>query len=276
MPLPPPAARTGRIAPTPSGFLHPGNLLNFLLNARLTGKEGRLFLRVDDLDRARFRPEYLADIFRVVDLLDLPVTDGPRDAEDFARHWSQTTRMYLYRAALDHLPAHPLVFPCACSRRELATGDHPHGCLTGAVDWTAPTVAWRVDTRALPPQTLTDAGPKATERTVDLHATMPFFALRRKDGNPAYQLTSVVDDRHFGINVVARGEDLVPSTAAQSVVCDLLDYPPLAEWLAVVHHPLITGSDGIKLSKSAGAAGVPYVPDEEELSRLWSIVTEWA
>ncbi|MEO0733268.1 MAG: glutamate--tRNA ligase family protein, partial [Bacteroidota bacterium] len=164
-----------RLAPTPSGYLHRGNAANFALNALLAKQtDGRLLLRIDDLDRGRFREEYLEDIFQTIAWLGLEVTDGPRDAVEFHARWSQEHRMDAYREALEQLRNHELVFACACSRRELAQGKHVHGCLEGRVDLDAPGVAWRIDTRRL--------------GNDYLHREMPDFAIRKKDGRPSYQL----------------------------------------------------------------------------------------
>jgi len=258
-----------RLAPTPSGYLHRGNAANFLLNARLAEADGRLFLRIDDLDRARFREEYLEDIFRVIERLGIEVTDGPKDAEDFQANWSQEIRTPAYQAALEQLRDHPLLFACPCSRKELATGKHHHGCLRGEVTLDMPGVAWRVNTRSLAAVTIPDVV-RAEDFTITPHDAMPDFALRRKDERPAYQLACVVDDELFGIDVVGRGQDLLPSTAAQSLVSDMLGYESLFERIRFLHHPLITEAGGAKLSKSAGAAGVSGLAsfDVEELHGL--------
>ncbi|PPK88100.1 glutamyl-tRNA synthetase/glutamyl-Q tRNA(Asp) synthetase [Neolewinella xylanilytica] len=228
-----------RIAPTPSGYLHPGNAANFAANA-LLADGGPLLLRIDDLDRERFRPEYLEDVFEVLHWLGIDWTHGPKDATDFERHWSQEYRMTLYLEALEELRtrAPAQVFACPCSRKELADGVHVHGCLRGSIAFNRPAVAWRVDTRG----------------TI-LHESMPWFAVRKKDGRPSYQLACTVDDLHFGITECARGEDLRDSTAAQALLSDLLGYPPLLERIRFVHHPLIL-EGGEKLSKSQGSRGV--------------------
>ena len=228
-----------RIAPTPSGYLHLGNAANFAANA-LLADGGPLLLRIDDLDRQRFRPEYLQDIFEVLEWLGIEWTQGPRDPKDFAEHWSQDRRMGLYRSALDDLlsRAPAQLFACPCSRRELAEGGHRHGCLRGQVPFDRTGVAWRVDTR-----------------DTELHATMPWFAVRKKDGRPSYQLACTVDDLHFGITECARGEDLRDSTTAQALLSDMLGYPPLLERIRFVHHPLLLDG-GMKISKSQGAPGV--------------------
>ncbi|MCP9234790.1 glutamate--tRNA ligase family protein [Lewinella sp. JB7] len=230
-----------RIAPTPSGYLHLGNAANFAANALLARRWGLdLLLRIDDLDRARFRPEYLQDIFDVLEWLGIAPTVGPRDPADFAAHWSQERRMPLYVAALETLRsrARAHVFACPCSRTELADGVHAHDCLNANISLSEAGVAWRINTRGTP-----------------LHASIPDFVVRKKNGRPSYQLACTVDDRHFGVTACARGEDLRDSTAAQAMVSDLLGYPKLAERIRFIHHPLLTVG-GEKLSKSQGAAGV--------------------
>ncbi|WP_168797652.1 glutamate--tRNA ligase family protein [Neolewinella litorea] len=243
-----------RIAPTPSGFLHLGNAANFAANA-LLADGGRLLLRIDDLDRARFRPEYLQDVFDVLEWLQITWTDGPRDAVDFAAHWSQEHRMPLYHEALDRLAGSERVFACPCSRRELAEGTHQHGCLTQKVALNSHGIAWRMDTRG-----------------TALHDTIPWFAVRKKDGRPSYQLACTVDDQHFGITACARGADLLASTEAQALVSDLLGYPPLRERIRFVHHPLLTDG-GEKISKSQGARSVrDWGVSPEE---VFHIAREW-
>lgn len=227
-----------RLAPTPSGYLHLGNAVNFTACALLARREGLgLLLRIDDLDRRRFRPEYLQNIFDVLRWLGVDWTEGPRDAADFERHWSQKYRQPMYVAALDRLRtrARAQLYACPCSRKELAGGMHAHNCLSACIALDRPGVAWRIDTRG-----------------TALHDRMPDFVVRKKDGRPSYQLACTVDDEHFGITHCVRGEDLRDSTAAQAHLSDLLGYRPLHERMWVVHHPLLLDADGGKLSKSAG------------------------
>lgn len=268
-----PRTRRARLAPTPSGYLHRGNAANFLLNARLA-EGGELLLRIDDLDRGRFRPEYLDDIFRVIDWLGITVTEGPANAEDFAANWSQEHRMPLYRTALELLRDSKLVFACPCTRKELARETHHYGCLQGKVALDTPEVAWRINTRELEtliiPDRILPAG-----FTVDLHADIPDFVVRTKAGRPSYQLACTVDDQFFRINTIGRGQDLLPSTAAQSVVSDLLGYQPFFERVKFLHHPLVVGPDGEKLSKSAGGQGVSMITEALDDELLSQLVSSW-
>ena len=255
--LPPSPERLARLAPTPSGYLHAGNAANFLANQLLAGPEGGLLLRIDDLDQGRYRRPYVEDVFRTLEWLGIEPTEGPSGVEDFERNWSQWKRLPLYGAALERLRDHPLLFACRCSRRELKGGRHRHHCRLGRVDFAEENVTWRVNTRKLPRQ-LGGFRYLATNRhrRYDLHAEMPDFAVRLRNGMPSYQLACTVDDHHFGVNVCARGLDLLPSTAAQRLLSDLLGYPPLFDRVLFLHHPLLEAKPGEKLAKSSGAAGV--------------------
>ena len=266
-------SNTVRLAPTPSGYLHRGNAANFLLNARLAGPEGRVWLRIDDLDRGRFRPEYLEDIFRVIERLGITVTDGPSSPRDFSDNWSQEYRMKDYHAALGQLRTSGLLFACPCSRTELANG-HQYGCLQGKVSLDAENVAWRINTRDLYPVRVPDLV-RAEPFAVRLHDVMPDFVVRKKDGRPSYQPACVVDDNLFGITTVGRGQDLLPSTAAQALLSRLMGFGELFARIDFLHHPLLTEADGRKLSKSAGAEGVSGLGDGFQPAKLEALVTGW-
>jgi len=89
-------------------------------------------------------------------------------------------------------------------------------------------------------------------------AEMKDFVVRKKDGYPAYQLSSVIDDIHFGVDLIVRGKDLWPSTLAQLGLAAQMNLPAFAS-VCFVHHDLIKDERGKKLSKSAGAASVQYL-----------------
>jgi glutamyl/glutaminyl-tRNA synthetase len=238
-----------RLAPTPSGLLHLGNAYSFLLTAQLAAQsQGSLLLRIDDLDNDRKRTEYLADIFESIAYLKIGIDRGPQSLSDFEKSWSQKTRLQLYHAALTKLVAGGHVFACSCSRKELLT--KACVCVEHKLDLETPNLAWRV---FVPEKTVirfTDARLGAV--ACDLHEGLGNFVVRRRDGIPAYQLVSLVDDLHFGINAIVRGEDLLPSTAAQIFLANLLGEYSFAENY-FLHHALIRSSSGQKLSKSEGA-----------------------
>jgi len=108
-----------RLAPTPSGYLHLGNACNFLLTwlwIRHLG--GELWLRIDDLDQARVRPEYIEDIFQQLDWLGLDTDQGPRSVGELQKTWTQQLRTERYLSALTTLKNTGALYRCICSRRQ--------------------------------------------------------------------------------------------------------------------------------------------------------------
>ena len=224
-----------RLAPTPSGFLHAGNALNFVLNwlaARL-GDAG-LLLRIDDLDADRKRPEYVQDIFDSLTWLGLDWDEGPRLNSDFEENWSQHLRLPLYFKTLNKLREKDLLFACRKSRRDLEPFDgvYPPEFRDQGLSLDEPDVAWRIKTPG--------------------GFSMPDFVVRRRDGLPAYQVASLADDLHFGVTHVIRGADLEQSTEAQRFLAGCLNENKFLN-INFLHHPLMTDERGGKLSKSAGA-----------------------
>jgi glutamyl/glutaminyl-tRNA synthetase len=179
-----------------------------------------------------------------------------------------------YFAALDKLRSNGHLFACPCSRKELATGKHKYSCLQGKVSFDAENVAWRVNTRDLEPITIPDLIQREGF-TVDLHQAMPDFAVRRKDGRPAYQPACVVDDVLFSINTVGRGQDLLPSTAAQAVLSKWMGFGDLFERISFIHHPLVTGTNGTKLSKSAGKTEGPIIGTSVQPADFSNLLNGW-
>jgi glutamyl/glutaminyl-tRNA synthetase len=228
-----------RLAPTPSGFLHVGNAFNFVLNAALARvhPQGRLLLRIDDLDADRKRPVYLSHIFQTLDALGITWDEGPSGPDDFERNWSQRHRLDIYQAALQQLRSLQLLFPCQLSRQQMAAiaPDYPLELRHFESDFEQPDTAWRANT--------------------PLGAPLPAFVVRRRDGVPAYQLASICDDLHFGITHVVRGSDLIPSTQAQQWLAQAAGWTDFAR-IQFEHHPLMTDPSDQKLSKSTGAVPI--------------------
>src|ERR1044071_3750597 len=109
-----------RLAPTPSGFLHIGNILSFSVTVAIARKTGaRVFLRIDDLDRERMQPEYVQDIFDTLNFLEIPWDEGPTDAVEFEKEYSQLHRLNLYKQALDKLKANNNLFAWDFTRSRL-------------------------------------------------------------------------------------------------------------------------------------------------------------
>jgi glutamyl-tRNA synthetase len=243
----------GRLAPTPSGLLHQGNLLVFAVawqQCRIAG--GKLLLRIDDMDTARRRPAYINDIFSQLNWLGIDWDEGPQNEAEYIASWQQIHRLELYEAALHQLAAKNLVYPCGCSRQQL----HKlplleHRCREKNIHQAQAGDAWRL---RLPENLTIDFTDTFTGKcTVALTKHMPDFVVRKKDGKPAYQICSLVDDLHFNINHIVRGQDLLASTAAQLHLADLLGLGTFKQthWL---HLPLVVDANGNKLSKSQNAS----------------------
>lgn len=116
-----------RIAPTPSGYLHLGNVLSFLITVTLGKRYGaKLLLRIDDLDTTRTRKEFVCDIFSTLEFVGIPWDEGPRDYKDYRENFPQSIRLPEYEAALDQLRKHGHLFACTCSRKTI-TAANPNG-----------------------------------------------------------------------------------------------------------------------------------------------------
>jgi len=247
-----------RIAPTPSGYLHLGNVLSFVITAALAAKTGaRVLLRIDDFDRERTNKLYTQDIFDTLNFLEIPWDEGPRNVMEFEREYSQAHRMDLYRKALQQLKEDGQLFACTCSRAQVVTAGaesvYPGTCRDKNISLGIGNVSWRLNTDHTKELYVKTLG-GATKKTI-LPAPMHDFIVRRKDGFPAYQLISVVDDIHFRVDLVVRGDDLWPSTLAQLYLASALGAHSFLH-NTFYHHPLLTTAAGQKLSKSEGDTSV--------------------
>lgn len=243
-----------RYAPTPSGYLHRGNLFSMLLTWLWTRQQGgRILLRIDDLDRARFRPQYLEGIFRSLEAWGLDWDLGPSGPEDFERHWSQQQRLPLYQAQFEALQSQNLVFPCQCSRaqqrREQLDGGYGGRCLAQKPPYESERQwRWRPELKEI-----SLLHPDGRWRSGRPASALRHAVLRQKNGQVAYQLSSLVDDLHFGVSHVFRGRDLWHSSLFQAQLAAQLgrgDY----QKISFAHHPLVQDAQGRKLSKSQASA----------------------
>ncbi|RFM27357.1 glutamate--tRNA ligase family protein [Deminuibacter soli] len=250
-----------RIAPTPSGYLHVGNVLSFALTAALARTTGAtVLLRIDDLDRDRIQPAYVQDIFNTLQLMEIPWDEGAKDYGNYLHRYSQVHRLPLYQQALQQLRDGGHVFACDCSRaqilRERPDGVYPGTCIHKNIPLDTPGVSWRLHTSETAPIRVNTFNKGIV--TATLPALMQSFVVRKKDGYPAYQLASVADDDHFGVDLVVRGEDLWSSTLAQHYLATLLPGSNFGNTVSY-HHPLLLETADRKLSKSAGATSVQHL-----------------
>lgn len=245
-----------RIAPTPSGYLHLGNVLSFAITATLAHTTwATTLLRIDDLDKERITDAYIQDIFDTLNFLEIPWQEGPRDIAEFKAAYSQRHRLPIYNAALQQLCSANKVFACTCTRAQLAAvngGLYTGHCSRLHLPYDTPNASWRLRTDNLTIQSI-----KTISGAIDVNLPeeMHSFIVRKKDGMPAYQLASVIDDLHYGVDLVVRGMDLWPSTVAQHYLANCLAGHRFSN-ITFYHHPLINNTSGIKLSKSAGDTSI--------------------
>jgi glutamyl/glutaminyl-tRNA synthetase len=264
-----------RIAPTPSGFLHLGNAYSFLVTKALAEKHGaKILLRIDDLDRDRFRPEYLADIFESLDFLEIPIDLGPKNLKEFESEWSQVHRVSLYESALEKIRVSGKVFACDCSRKKITQMD-PSGhylgqCTDRRIPLDRQETTWRINTLDSDFLNFTEYPDK--KFTSLIPAETAFYMVRKKDRLPAYHLTSVIDDLEFGVDLIVRGKDLLPSTLAQLDLASLLNLETFSR-KTFLHHPILRGPNKEKLSKSEGSTSIQYLRNEgKKLSDIFVLL----
>jgi glutamyl-Q tRNA(Asp) synthetase len=253
-----------RFAPSPTGLLHLGHAFAAMTAhdmARSAG--GRFLVRIEDIDRTRCRPEFEAAIFEDLAWL------GLQWEQPVLR---QSERFEAYRAALDRLAERGLLYPCFCTRADIAgeiarSAEAPHGpegplypgtCRglsererRARIDSGAP-YALRLDVT----KAATLSGPSSFEeqgngpdRKRGLIAADPLLfgdiVIARKDVPASYHLAVVVDDAYQGVTLVTRGNDLFAATHVQRLLQALLELPAPA----YAHHRLILDAQGRKFSK---------------------------
>lgn len=263
-----------RLAPTPSGYLHMGNLYNFVLTwLHVRQSAGLLHLRIDDLDQARVRDRYLDDIFYALHWLGLDHDMGPSDVADFKANYSQTLRVddYLHTAAIMRDRAE--TFYCQCSRKDLERLS-PDRLYQGTCR--------RLRLPLMPGRTalrlVTDTGPEVQlhengeVQQAAIHALMPYPVLIKKDGIPSYQVASLTDDHRMGVNLLVRGKDLRNSSYVQAYLGRIAGYDPFVH-AVFIHHDLIVGADQLKLSKSQNAPS--YDRTQANKAALFTMVAKY-
>jgi glutamyl-tRNA synthetase len=171
--------------------------------------------------------------------------------------------MDMYLAALQALRDQGVLFACDCSRAQIARaaidGGYPGTCRDKGLSLDAPDVSWRVRTDLF--RELKVRGVEGAVFSETLDRSMKDFVIRKKDGFPAYQLTSIIDDLHFGVDLIVRGQDLWPSTLAQIYLSGLLPGGEIFSDAGFYHHALLE-EGGMKLSKSEGAMSVQFLRRE--------------
>jgi len=257
----------GRLAPSPTGFLHLGHARTFLVAAKRANHfGGELIFRNEDLDPDRCRPEYVSAMYDDLRWIGLQWTEGPDCGGPYAPY-SQSQRRDLYLKTWKALRDAGSLYPCTCSRKELAMAAtapndiddepiYPGKCRerADASSFDSPaSVNWRFrvpdgekisfDDQHLGPQTFV-AGHDFGD-----------FVVWRRDDVPAYQLAVVADDHAMKITEAVRGADLLKSTARQ-----LLLYRALGLAAPEFYHcDLVRDEAGVRLAKRHDALSIRYL-----------------
>ncbi len=259
---------TGRLAPTPSGRMHLGNLFTFLL-AWLSAKSagGRIILRIEDLDPLRTGQPHTDTLLHDLEWLGLD-WDGPCNAGSTekntrlgyhrnAAYWQQSERTSFYEDVLAKLSADAPVYPCYCSRAQLHETSAPHAADGNYVydgrcrNLSAAEAARLQNERppalrlCVPDEDVCFADGLQGPYKENLARECGDFILRRSDGIFAYQLAATADDGAMGVTEVVRGRDLLASTPRQIWLLQRLGYTPPR----YVHVPLLLAPDGRRLAK---------------------------
>jgi glutamyl-tRNA synthetase len=248
----------GRYAPSPTGEMHVGNASTALIAwLSIRARDGRLIMRMEDLDRPRVRPHAAEQILSDLVWLGIDWDEGPDVGGPYAPY-EQSKRPDRYEAAFRQLMDEGRLYACFCSRRDIAKaasapqvpGDevrYPGTCRDLSPEETdrrfrnGARYAWRFRVRE-------DERPSFVDEVAGVCAAGDppgDFVIRRGDAVPAYQLAVVVDDAEMGITEVVRGDDLLPSTRRQLLLFEALGKP----CPTFGHVPLLLGPDGVRLSK---------------------------
>ncbi len=255
-----------RFAPSPTGYVHIGNVRTALFNALLAKKEGGVFLlRIEDTDQERSRPEFQTALENDLGWLGLYWQQGP-GVDDEQGPFQQSQRLELYQHYYDELIAKDMAYPCFCSAQELklvrkaqlSAGQPPRYAGTCARlskeevqtkldQGLQPSLRFRV-----PDNEVVEFADLVRGRQKYKTADIGDFIIRRSDGTPAFFFTNAVDDALMDVSHVLRGEDHLTNTPRQLLLLKALGlHAP-----EYGHISLIVGDDGAPLSKRHGAFSV--------------------
>lgn len=248
----------GRIAPTPSGYLHLGHARTFwTAQERARQHGGVLILRNEDIDRARCTPAFASAMLQDLKWFGLRWEEGSDCGGPYAPY-NQSERYPLYRRALEQLKAAGCAYPCTCSRKDIQSAPSaPQGaddeaiypCTCRRIDFSnlnmgAPLRScWRF--RVPDGETVVFQDELLGPQQFTAGKDFGDFVLWRNDGVPAYQLAVVVDDAAMQITEVVRGADLLVSTARQLLLYKSLGLTPPRFY----HCPLLMDEHGVRLAK---------------------------
>lgn len=273
----------GRLAPSPTGYLHLGHARTFwIAQERARAHGGDLILRNDDLDRARCKAEYVAAMYDDLKWFGFGWVEGP-DLGGASAPYSQSERTPIYRSALEQLRATEFIYPCTCSRKDIAAAVraphaedddeplYPGTCRnkfpSNANSQPQARVSWRF--RVPDGETIAFIDGNLGPQSFVCGKDFGDFVVWRPDDVPAYQLACVVDDAAMEITEVVRGADLLKSTVRQ-----LLLYRALKLHAPRFYHcALLTDDTGQRLAKRNDALSLRTLRQlgetPENLRKAW-------
>ncbi|MEO1237319.1 MAG: tRNA glutamyl-Q(34) synthetase GluQRS [Planctomycetota bacterium] len=273
--------RVTRLAPSPTGALHLGNVRTFLINWAAARQAGwRVVLRLEDLDGPRVKPEASA---QAIDLLQWLGMDWDGDP------LTQSDDLSPYADAVAALRDRDLVYPCPATRSEIEAAalsaphadDHelryPNLYRPPPEDFTAgPKIPPDTPTAlrfVVPDGPVSFTDERLGPQSVDVQQQVGDFVVQTKAGLPAYQLAVVVDDARQAVTDVVRGDDLLRSTARQQLLYDALQLQPRPRYW---HVPLVLGPDGRRLAKRHGdTRAAAYREQGVPAERLIGLMAWW-
>lgn len=250
----------GRLAPSPTGSLHLGNALTFLLAwLSVRSQGGLMILRIEDLQEGHKNTETIQENIRDLKRLGLDWDEGEGVGGSHGSY-QQSKRRIFYRTALERLIAGGWVYPCVCSRKDVRWAQGaPHAdeyqhydgrCRDRFQDYASACSAsenrgrpiWRF---RVPNREIRFIDALRGLQCVNVAQLYGDFPIARDPDGAGYQLASTLDDALMGVTEVLRGEDLLPATAWQRWIAEALALPPVR----YIHTPLLVDSEGIRLAK---------------------------